>query len=210
MRKKRNIVIVSIILAVLLLVIGAYAYYEYYGKYSALIQVNGVIMLDAFGALDDEYRGTENGYGITPENPFIVDSKERMNNLVVLNNSGRLLDAKGVYGGADKFYFAFDFTEQPVPQVLNLTGITQSPIGSNQFPFIDDLTGLLYAYLVSESEYVYMSAGASVDIEVVGADVTIDGQLVTLSSGTAFAGEYVILFHLYSYCYQSAINNHFR
>ena len=41
MRKKRNIVIVSIILAVLLLVIGAYAYYEYYGKYSALIQVNG-------------------------------------------------------------------------------------------------------------------------------------------------------------------------
>lgn len=207
MRKKRNIVIVSIILAVLLLVIGAYAYYEYYGKYSALIQVNGVIMLDAFGALDDEYRGTENGYGITPENPFIVDSKERMNNLVVLNNSGRLLDAKGVYGGADKFYFAFDFTEQPVPQVLNLTGITQSPIGSNQFPFIDDLTGLLYAYLVSESEYVYMSAGASVDIEVVGADVTIDGQLVTLSSGTAFASEYVKVPSFYYSTYTAIATN---
>src|SRR5574344_768628 len=111
MKKKRSVVVISIILAVLLLAIGAYAYYEYYGKYSALIQINGVIRLDAFGALDDEYRGTENGYGTTPENPFIIDSKERMNNLIVLNNDGRLLAAKEVYGGAEKFYFAFDFTE---------------------------------------------------------------------------------------------------
>ena len=191
MKKKRSIIVITIILTILLLAISAYAYYEYYGKYSALIQINGVIRLDAFGALDDEYRRVENGYGTTPENPFIVDSKERMNNLIVLNNDGRLLDAKAVYGGAEKFYFAFDFTEQPTPQVLDLTGVVQNPVGNNEYPFIDDLTGLLYAYLVSESEYVYMSAAASVDLEVQGSDVYIDEQLVTISSGSPSTGEYV-------------------
>nr|HPJ75206.1 hypothetical protein [Clostridia bacterium] len=191
MKEKRSILVITIILTILLLAISAYAYYEYYGKYSALIQINGVIRLDAFGALDDEYRGEENGYGTTPENPFIVDSKERMNNLIVLNNDGRLLDAKAVYGGAEKFYFAFDFTEQPTPQVLDLTGVVQNPVGNNEYPFIDDLTGLLYAYLVSESEYVYMSAAASVDLEVQGSDVYIDEQLVTISSGSPSTGEYV-------------------
>lgn len=171
--------------------IGAYAYYEYYGKYSALIQVNGVIRLDAFGALDDDYRGTVNGYGITPENPFIVDTNVRMNNLIVLNNDGKLLDAKDVYGGVDKFYFAFNFTEQETPQVLDLTGVVQTSVGNNDYPFVDDLTGLLYAYLVSESEYVYLSAGGSVDITIDVGIVYINGTAVTLSSGTASAGEYI-------------------
>ena len=203
MKKKRSIIVITIILTILLLAISAYAYYEYYGKYSALIQINGVIRLDAFGALDDEYRGVENGYGTTPENPFIVDSKERMNNLIVLNNDGRLLDAKAVYGGAEKFYFAFDFTEQPTPQVLDLTGVVQNPVGNNEYPFIDDLTGLLYAYLVSESEYVYMSAAASVDLEVQGSDVYIDEQLVTISSGSPSTGEYVKVPAFYYSKYQS-------
>ncbi|MFA7673040.1 MAG: hypothetical protein WCY62_04215 [Clostridia bacterium] len=191
MKKKRSFLIFIIIMAVLTVAIGAYAYYEYYGKYSALIQIDGVIRLDAFGALDDDYRGTENGYGITPENPFIVDTKVRMNNLIVLNNDGKLLTAKEVYGNVDKFYFAFDFTEQETPQVLDMTGVVQTSVGNNDYPFVDDLSGMLYAYLVSESEYIYLSGGGLVDITVDGGIVYINGTAVTLSSGTASAGAYV-------------------
>lgn len=206
MRKKRITVIISVILAALLLAIGVYAYYEYYGKYSALIQVNGVIRLNAFAALDEEYREPQYGYGVTPENPFVIDNQDRMNNLIVLNNGGKLLSAKEAYG-ADKFYFAFNFTEQPTPQVLSLSGITQEPVGNNDYPFIDNLTGLLYAYLVSDSEYVYLSAGGSADVVDEGGTTTINGQSVTIVSGTATTAEYIKVPDFYITLYPAIADN---
>ena len=206
MRKKRITVIISVILAALLIAISVYAYYEYYGKYSALIQVNGVIRLNAFAALDEEYREPQYGYGVTPENPFVIDNQDRMNNLIVLNNGGKLLSAKEVYG-ADKFYFAFNFTGQPTPQVLSLSGITQEPIGNNDYPFIDNLTGLLYAYLVSDSEYVYLSAGGSANVVAEVGTTTINGQPVTIVNGTATTAEYIKVPDFYITLYPAIAGN---
>ncbi len=197
MNKKRSILIFTIILIILALAYGVYAYYEYYGKYSAIVHTNGTIRFDAFGYLEEDFRDIEDdGYGVSPENPFIIDNEIRMNNLIVLNNEGFLESAKTVYG-TDKFYFALNFADEETPQILDLTGITQSSVGNNDYPFVDNLTGLLYSHIINDDEFVYLSAGGEVSISHKEGIVIVNGTATEFPGQTIEDGDYVKVPHFY-------------
>ena len=148
MSKKAKIIISSIIITILSLgiFIGVFAYYEFYGQYSAILNIDGTIKLDAFDVLYPEMRGhkvnDESTYGTTPENPYVIDNVTRLNNLIRLNNSGKLARSKAK-AGVDKYYFCLEFDEQELEQVLNLQneGVFSS-IGNNEYPFSDELSGI--------------------------------------------------------------------
>ncbi len=151
MSKKAKIIISSVIITILSLgiFIGVFAYYEFYGQYSAILNIDGTIKLDAFDVLYPEMRGhkvnDESTYGTTPENPYVIDNVTRLNNLIRLNNSGKLARSKAK-AGVDKYYFCLEFDEQELEQVLNLQneGVFSS-IGNNEYPFSDELSGIVYS-----------------------------------------------------------------
>ncbi len=164
MNKKKKIIISTIITIVIVLVsfIGVFAYYEYYGQYASILNVDGTIKLDAFDVLYPDLRedldsNNEKTYGCTPDNPYVIDSVTRLQNLIRLNNNGKLLRAKEK-SGADKFYFCLQFDAEEIPQILNLASEGEfSSIGNNEYPFIDELSGVVYAYQISANNYVYYS-----------------------------------------------------
>ena len=123
MKKTKKIILISILSFVFIvgLAIGVFAYYEYYGQYASILNIDGTIKLDAFDVLYPELReDTENDsktYGCTPENPYVIDSVLRLRNLIRLNNSGKLQRAKEK-NNVEKYYFCLEFDEQELAQVL--------------------------------------------------------------------------------------------
>ncbi len=206
MKNTKWLVIICVILMIVTLVPLGLAFYEYAGRYDALINVDGTINQNAFGVLNDEkYRSDNYGYGTTPENPFVVDGLDRLHNLIRLNNSGRLIGSKkskdnpSLYD-TEQYYFVLDFTEEELPQVLNLSGIVIESVGNNDYPFVDRLTGLLYAYCYDEidKKYIYLSGLLDiVDVVVDGDYITIDGEPTAASSQGALSGEYVKIPDMY-------------
>ncbi|MGI6167679.1 MAG: hypothetical protein ACOYIA_06060, partial [Eubacteriales bacterium] len=200
MNKRKWLLLICAVLVVVIAIPVGWAYYEYVGKYRLLINGDGTINQNAFGVLNGEtYRQSEYGYGTTPENPFVIDSIERLNNLIRLNNTGRLLRSKleGENYKAPQYYFVFDFTKEELAQVLDLDGRTISSIGNNDYPFIDELSGLLYAYCYNETSCIYLSGCIKPSVvEVVDGVVIIDGN-ETQVTGTVQSGEYIKLPNMY-------------
>lgn len=160
---KKVVKIASILIVILLsLTITVFAYYQYFGKYAAVMTINGKIKVDAFDVLYDDIRSNKEGidYGTSPENPFVIDSEKRLNNLILLNNTGRLAQSKEK-SGIDKYYFCLEFDEEELPQVLNLLNKEFSSIGTNEFEFEDELAGIVYGYPIEmndgTTEYVFYS-----------------------------------------------------
>ena len=163
---KKVFTLIKIALVVLALffsvTVATYAYYEYYGKYSNVINITGTIKLDAFDVLYPTLR--EDGtYGITPENPYVIDNVARLQNLIQLNNSGKLKKYKEDYYKKygitiDKFYFCLEFDAQQIPQILDLAneGLFES-VGNNDYPFEDELAGIVYGYELTSGNIVYLS-----------------------------------------------------
>ena len=101
MSKRFKIILAIVITFILCLAtgIGVLAYYEFYGQYSAILNVDGTIKLDAFDVLYQDLRSdkdslNKNTYGTTPENPYVIDNVTRLKNLIRLNNSGKLSRSK--------------------------------------------------------------------------------------------------------------------
>ena len=164
MKKSKKIILISILSFVFMIfiTIGVFAYYEYYGQYASILNIDGTIKLDAFDVLYPELRedldsNSDKTYGCTPENPYVIDNVLRLKNLIRLNNSGKLQRSKEK-DGVDKYYFCLQFDAEDIPQVLNLLneGEFQS-IGNNQYPFVDELSGVVYAYEIKTNNYVYYS-----------------------------------------------------
>ncbi len=197
MKSNRWLMLICITLAIFMLVPLGLAYFEYVAKYDVLINGDGSINQNAFGVLNSEdYRTPEYGYGTTPGNPFVVDSLDRLYNLIKLNNNGRLISSKisnGIYK-ISQYYFVLDFTEEALPQVLNLNGIITESVGNNEYPFVDQLSGLLYAYCYDTSSYIYLSGLIDpVDVVVNKSTgvVTIDGVVTEVIGSGAASGEYI-------------------
>ena len=170
-------IIISILLFLVFITIGTFAYYEYYGKYKTVLNVNGTIKLDAFDVLYADLR-EDPSYGITPENPYVVDNVARLQNLILLNNSGKLKQYKVKYG-VDRLYFCLEFDEQDIPQILNLenSGVFNS-IGNNEYPFEDELSGIVYGYELTEGNIVYLSGCLpKVNISIENDNVYVNGVL---------------------------------
>ena len=164
MKKRTRIILISILSFIFLLGvgIGIYAYYEYYGQYSNILNIDGTIKLDAFDVLypdlrEDKDSNGKKTYGRTPENPYVIDSALRLKNLIRLNNSGKLKKSKEK-DGIDKYYFCLQFDAQEIAQVLDLSAEGEfSSIGNNEYPFIDELSGVVYGYEITSGNYVYYS-----------------------------------------------------
>lgn len=157
----KNKYLVKIMLAcfmvILLLIPITWAYYEYRGQYTSILNFNGTIKLDAFDVLYPELR-SEKSYGNTPENPYVVDNIIRLQNLIKLNNDGKLKNSKKSQG-VSKYYFCLDFDNDELPQVLDLVnaGLFES-IGNNEHPFEDELAGIVYGWdITGDDDYVILS-----------------------------------------------------
>lgn len=190
------VLLAALMLLPLLLPLGL-SYFEYLAKYGVLINGDGSINQNAFGVLnDDAYRGGEYGYGVTPENPFVIENINHLYNLIKLNNTGRMLDSKirnGVYE-IPQYYFVLNFTAQPLPQVLDLAGAETASVGNNAYPFIDRFSGLIYAYRYSEDSYIYLSGlmePAEVTVDPVSGDIAIDGVVTDVMGEGVAPGKYV-------------------
>ena len=198
--KKRIIIAIVSVLLTLLLVVAVLAYYEYYGQYSGIINLDGSIRLDAFGVLYEELRG-DTGYGTTPENPFVISNIRHFQNLIKLNNSGRLSRYKQQQE-VEKYYFCLEFDEQTLPQVLNLSseGIF-STIGNNEYPFEDELSGIVYAYEIAEDQIVYYSGCLdTVEVTIVDGYIYRDGVNSGIAAGqNDIAGTYLKIDRTYNY-----------
>lgn len=163
MNKKKKIIIASIISIFVALIsfVGVFAYYEYYGQYASILNIDGTIKLDAFDVLyptlKNDLDGSKKTYGCTPENPYVIDNVTRLRNLIRLNNSGKLERAKQK-NNVDKYYFCLQFDAQEVPQILNLLNEGEfDTLGNNEYPFVDELSGVVYGYELSTNSYVYYS-----------------------------------------------------
>lgn len=182
MKRRTKIIIASIISFVLFLVVGIsiYAYYEYYGQYRTVLNIDGTIKLDAFDVLYPELR-KDSSYGKTPDNPYVIDNVTRLKNLIKLNNAGKLEKSK-LKDGVDKYYFCLQFDCQEVQQVLNLSseGDFES-IGNNEYPFVDELAGVVYAAELTTGNYVYYS-GCLPQIDA-KADTQHTGKLIVTYNG---------------------------
>lgn len=210
MKKSRLLLLICVTLLIIMMIPLGWAYYEYIGKYSLLINSDGTINQNAFGVLNDEmYRDADYygdyPYGTSPENPFVVDNLDRLYNLIKLNNSGKLENSKisnSVYK-IGKYYFVLDFTGEVLPQVLDLTGVTIESVGNNEHPFIDDLSGLLYAYsytIDGQKKYIYLSGLIEVfDVTVENGIIYINGEETQLTAGSASPGEYIRIPNMYIY-----------
>ena len=191
MKRRTKIIIASIISFVLFLVVGIsiYAYYEYYGQYRTVLNIDGTIKLDAFDVLYPELR-KDSSYGKTPDNPYVIDNVTRLKNLIKLNNAGKLEKSKAK-DNVDKYYFCLQFDCQEVQQVLNLSseGDFES-IGNNEYPFVDELAGVVYAAELTTGNYVYYSGclpqiDAKVDTQHIGRFiVTYNGTDIYYSDDT--------------------------
>lgn len=196
MKSRLFLTIISLVLCALLLVPFAFSFFEYAGDLLLSFNVDGRINQNAFDVLNsDDYRADQYGYGTTPENPFVINNLDRLGNLIRLNNTGRL-DASKIKDGTyqiGQYYFVLNFTEEELPQVLDLAGIPIESVGNNDHPFTDVLSGLIYAYCYDETDkkYVYLSGLAEVDITIEGESVYIDGVETTITAGSVAAGKYV-------------------
>ena len=200
-RKSKIILIICAVLAVLVLIPAGFAWYEYRGQYRLLINGDGTINQNAFGVLNgEEYRAPEYGYGTTPGNPFVVDSYERLLNLIKLNNGGRLEKSKK-RDGSSQYYFVLNFTGEETPQVLDLSGAVIASVGNNQYPFVDHISGLLYAYTYTVEGvkyFVYLSGCIRpVEVTVEGGKVYFDGVETSIQEGTAAKGRYIKIPEMY-------------
>ncbi|MDD4125078.1 MAG: hypothetical protein PHW77_05060, partial [Eubacteriales bacterium] len=190
------VVLAALILIPMLVPLGM-AYFEYLAKHDVLINGDGSINQNAFGVLNgEEYRASEYGYGTTPENPFTIDNIDHLYNLIKLNNSGRMINAKmnGEVYENPQYYFVLNFTGQDLPQVLNLNGITIPSVGNNDYPFIDQFSGLLYAYCYNEDSYVYLSGlidTVNVEVNSSTGEVTIDGVVTEVLNSDVQSGKYI-------------------
>ena len=180
-----------------LITVGTFAYYEYYGKYSSIINIDGTIKLDAFDVLYPELR-EDHTYGVTPENPYVIDNVARLQNLIQLNNAGKLRRYKAKEN-IEKFYFCLEFDAQEIPQVLNLLneGLFDS-IGNNDYPFEDELAGIVYGYELTEGNIVYLSGCLpKVEIEVVDNNVLVNGVIDTSVNAADYTnGTYLKMDHM--------------
>ena len=181
MKKVMTLLKVAVVIFTLFVVItvGTFAYYEYYGKYSSIININGTIKLDAFDVLYPDLR-EDHTYGVTPENPYVIDNVARLQNLIQLNNAGKLKKYKNTLG-VDKFYFCLEFDSQDIPQVLNLLneGLFD-PIGNNEYPFEDELAGIVYGYELTSGNIVYLSGCLpQVELKIVDGNVEVNGVVDT-------------------------------
>lgn len=181
MKKVMTLLKVAVVIFTLFVVItvGTFAYYEYYGKYSSIININGTIKLDAFDVLYPALR-EDHTYGVTPENPYVIDNVARLQNLIQLNNAGKLKKYKNTLG-VDKFYFCLEFDSQDIPQVLNLLneGLFD-PIGNNEYPFEDELAGIVYGYELTSGNIVYLSGCLpQVELKIVDGNVEVNGVVDT-------------------------------
>ncbi len=210
MRKIYKSIFAKILFIVLVLisVIGVHAYYEYEGSYRALIDINGTIKLDAFDVLYPSLRDINNkGYGITPENPYVIDSARRLQNLIFLNNSGRLKQSKKE---GQKYYFCLQFDETELKQVLNLANQGKlSSIGNYEYPFEDELSGIVYGYNIPETDDIIFISGCvpKVEIEIKNTnEVWVDGVKDQTLNANNFDGDgtYLLLSNYYdeSSCYE--------
>ena len=201
-RNPRKILLGSLIclICLVLLTVGILAYYEYYGQYSSIITLNGQIRLDAFDVLYEEFRSSALGYGTTPENPYVIDSVRRLQNLIKLNNSGKLKQYKQTHG-VEKYYFCLEFDQTELPQVLNLLdeGLF-STIGNNQYPFEDELSGIVYAYEIAPDVIVYYSGCLdTVIVTIKDGYIYRDGVNSGILASTETEGIYLKLDRTYHY-----------
>lgn len=194
--KKITALIGGLLALVLMLPVGL-AFFEYFGENDLLIDVNGKINQNAFDVLNSEdYRAEEFGYGTTPENPFVINNLDRLYNLIRLTNTGKIKSSK-IAGGVfevDQYYFVLNFTKEPTPQVLDLDGTVIESVGNNDYPFVDTLSGLIYAYCYDETEkkYIYLSGlTQTVDVEISGGEVKIDGVVTETTGGSLESGKYI-------------------
>ncbi len=197
MKGNKWLLLICISLAIFMLVPLGLAYFEYIANYDVLINGDGTINQNAFGVLNSEsYRDPQYNYGTSPENPFVIDNLDRLYNLIRLNNTGRLVKSKksGDVYEIPQYYFVLDFTKEKLPQVLNLNGIVTASVGNNEFPFVDKLSGLIYAYCYDDSSYIYLS-GLINPVEVVVNQstgvVTIDGVATEVMGSSVASGKYI-------------------
>ncbi len=201
MNKKAKIIIFTFISFFVLIssIIAGYAYYEYYGQYSTIVNFNGTIKVDAFDYLYLNLRN-DSTYGTTPENPYVIDNVTRLQNLIKLNNSGRLKNLKENQG-IEKFYFCLEFDEQDVAQVLNLAEEGEfSSIGCNEYPFEDELSGVVYGYTIGTDVVYYSGCLPQVTVTYVDSTYYIDGVETAIDfSSLGGTGTYLIVSQGYSY-----------
>lgn len=199
------VALAAVILLPMLIPLGL-AYFEYSANRDVLINGDGSINQNAFGVLNDVSYRDDPGYGTTPENPFTIDNIDHLYNLIKLNNDGRLLKAKknpetGKYD-VPQYYFVLNFTSQDLPQVLDLDGIVIPSVGNNDYPFIDRLSGLLYAYCFTDNDnnkkYIYLSGLIKhVEVEVEGDTVKINGEESAVLTGNVQSGKYIKIPQMY-------------
>ncbi len=187
-KPKRKIFIIITLLVLLLGSFLGYAYYEYYGQYSSILNIDGTIKVDAFDCLYPSIRNSANGYGTTPENPYVIDNETRLQNLIKLNNSGKLKKSKNS-AGVENYYFCLQFDGQTQEQILNLASSgSLDSIGTNDYPFEDELSGIVYAVEITSGNLVYYS-GCLPTVYYDGTDVYINGTVdsnYTVTSGTLY------------------------
>jgi len=194
---RAGVVLLAVLLLCLALCAAAFAYYTYRGQYAGILTVNGEVRLDAFDVLYEDMRN-QAGYGTTPENPFVIDNVSRWNNLIKLNNEGKLVSSKTA-SGATHYYFCLEFNTETM-QLLDLADEGSfAPVGTVSYPFMDDLAGVVYAYNDATLGTVYYSGCIeTVQITHVGSTVYVENDATALNPADYPAGTYYAVPHTYT------------